>query len=195
MRGRRRFPTPRHLFAGIAAEPKHARGVKPAMQRKPDLPYWNASLDRPVPTEDGTELHSLHEAAAFIEAHASRRPSLAFDEARISLKQAAETGHGADIVKARRTIEFALEDVRLHQPKRADHSPRLPRPIRVKGRELVTVADAMQYLGTLGAEIWQFEEYQQVQDALVTALDTRNNPDIARAAALFFKFLTTRRLI
>src|SRR5438067_1396461 len=94
-------------------------GVKHAMQRKPDIPYWNASLDRPVPTEDGSELHSLHEAATFIEARASQRGSLVLDAAGLSLEQAAESGHGADIAKARRMIELALEDIMLHPAKRA----------------------------------------------------------------------------
>jgi hypothetical protein len=165
------------------------------MQRNLDLPFWNAGLDKPVLTEDGSELHSLHEAAAFIEAQASRRQSLPFDAARLSLEQAAETGHGADIAKARRMIELALEDIMLHPAKRADHSPRLPQPIRLECRELITVADAMKYLVMLGADAWQHDDYQQVQEALVTALDTRSDGDVARAAALVLKLLHTRRLI
>jgi hypothetical protein len=165
------------------------------MQQNLDLPFWNAGLDKPVLTENGSELRTLHEAAAFIEAHASGRQSLAFDAARLSLEQAAETGHGADILKARRMIEFALDDIRLHQPTRTDHSPPLPHPIRLESRELVTVADAMKYLTTLGADTWQHDDYQQVQDALVAALDTRTDGDVARGGALVLKLLHVRRLI
>lgn len=92
-------------------------------------------------------------------------------------------------------VELALEDIKLHQSKGVDHSPRLPQPIRLESRELVTVADAMKYLIMLGADAWQHDDYQQVQEALVTALDTRNDADIARAAALVLRLLHTRRLI
>lgn len=176
-------------------EPMEGCGVTPAMQRKPDLPFWNSSFDRPVPTEDGTEFRTLHEAAAFIEGHASRRQSLAFDAARLSCEEAAETGHGADIIKARRMIELALEDIMLHPAKAADHSPRFSRPIRLESRELSTVADGMDYLAKLAAGAWWHDDYQQAQDALVTALDTRIDGDVARAGALVLKLLHARRLI
>lgn len=66
----------------------HRRRVRHAMQPKPDLPFWNAGLDKPVLVGDGTELRTLNEAAAFIEAHASRQESLPFDAAGLSLEQA-----------------------------------------------------------------------------------------------------------
>jgi hypothetical protein len=183
------------FFPRAQRELMRRRCVKHAMQQDLDLPFWNAGLDKPVLTEDGSELRTLHEAAAFIGGQASRRRSLPFDAARLSLEQAAETGHGADILKARRMIELALDDIRLHQPTRTDHSPQLPHPIRLESRELVTVADAMDYLTMLGADTWQHDDCQEVQEALVTALDTRTDGDVARAAALVLKLLHTRRLI
>lgn len=141
------------------------------MQQKPDLPFSNAGLDKPVTTEDGSELRTLHEAATFLESHAPHRRSIPFDAARLSLERAAETGHASDIVVARRMVDIALQEIRLHRPKRADYSPGLPQPIRLESRALVTVADAMKYLAMLGADAWQHDDYQQVQDALVVALD------------------------
>ena len=148
------------LFCPREDEPIASRGVLDAMLTQIDLPYRNAVLDKPVLAEDGTELRTLHEAAAFLEAHTSRHRSIPFDAAWLTLEKAAQTGLGADIVDARRMVEIALHDIKLHEPKRIDHSPRLPHPIRLECRELVTVADAMEYLRMLGADIWQHDDYQ-----------------------------------
>lgn len=80
---------------------------------KRDHPFWNDGLDKPVVLKDGTELRTLHEAAALIAKHFGRRRSPTLDAAMLMLDAAARTGDGKVICDACRMVDLVLESESL----------------------------------------------------------------------------------
>ena len=77
------------------------------------LPFWDASFDKPVVLHDGTELRTLHEAAAFLDSHFSGRCGVQYTGTMLTLNAAAMTGAGAETFDARRMVEILLKGEKL----------------------------------------------------------------------------------
>lgn len=73
-----------------------------------------------------------------------------------------------------------------------DHSPAFLRPVLARHARLATIAEAMNYLRELGADVWTDEDYQATLDCLVTALDTREPAAVVRANTRLVHFLSTQ---